>query len=332
MPNEGGLRRMGSAGPDLWTSAGESAPVYRGCSNAGEAGCNWVTPHVQGAHYCIACRLNRTIPPLDSGTNRQRWRKIEDAKRRMVYGLLRLGLRFHNRREDPESGLAFDFLSDDESPGSVMTGHLEGVVTLNVKEADDAAREQVRAAMGEPFRTLVGHLRHEVGHYFWDRLIAPGDAHGDVHRYAQTEAFRDCFGDHRVDYGEALERHHRDGAPAGWEADFVSAYASAHPWEDWAETWAHYLHIIDAMETAFAFGLAPQSRERGAGQAPSIDFDPYVEDRFDEVLDALTPVAFAVNSLNRSLGQPDLYPFSISPVVRRKLAFIDDAVRKGKIS
>jgi len=319
LPAQGRLARVEHAASREWVEAGQhEGPLYRRCGNAITATCNWLVAPGVDSDLCVACRLNRTIPDLQVPHNVARWRRIEDAKRRMIYGLLRLGLAFDGRQNDPQSGLAFDFLSDDHAPGSVTTGHLQGLVTLNVSEADDAVREKVRTSMGEPYRTLVGHLRHEVGHYYWDRLIASSN---------RLDEFRACFGDDREDYGAALARHHQQGPPADWATRHVSAYASAHAWEDWAETWAHYLHIVDAMETAYAYGLAPQSREPGADRAAALDFDPYIEDRFDEVLQALTPLAFAVNSLNRSLGQPDLYPFSLSPPVHHKLLFIDDVIR-----
>jgi hypothetical protein len=91
---------------------------------------------------------------------------------------------------------------------------------------------------------LLGHFRHEVGHYFWDRLVAT-----DPH---QLEEFRVLFGDDRQDYGEALKRHYDEGAPANWQDTYISMYATMHPWEDFAETWAHYLHIVDTLETAGA--------------------------------------------------------------------------------
>ncbi|MBI1355377.1 MAG: hypothetical protein GC160_13605 [Acidobacteria bacterium] len=293
---------------------------YRRCGNADSAACNWMPEAESDFELCVACRLNRTIPNLNAPQNLVRWRRIEDAKRRMVYSLLRLGLSFETRLQNPESGLAFDFLSEEGLPEGVKTGHLRGLITLNVAEADDAARERMRTELHEPFRTLVGHFRHEVGHYFWDRLIAGTP---------RIEQFRASFGDEREDYGGALDRHYREGPPSDWSERFVSAYASAHAWEDWAETWAHYLHIVDALETAYSYRLEPQSREAGADRAAAVDFDPYVEDRFDDMLRAMTPLGFAVNSLNRSLGQPDLYPFCLAPAVHEKLRFIHGAVRAG---
>jgi len=168
--------------------------------------------------------------------------------------------------------------------------------------------------MGEPYRTLLGHFRHEVGHYYWNVLVRDDPS---------LEAFRHVFGDERLDYGEALRRHYAEGPRENWQDAFVSAYAASHPWEDFAETWAHYLHIVDTLETAGAFGLRVRPRVGpGSDMDARIDFDPHHEPDLDRLIQAWLPLTFAVNSLNRSMGQPDLYPFVLSPVVVAKLAFI----------
>jgi len=174
-------------------------------------------------------------------------------------------------------------------------------------------REEVRTAMGEPYRTLLGHFRHEVGHYFWDRLVE-NDA-------PILEGFRALFGDERQDYGEALTRYYAEGPPANWQNDFVSLYAASHPWEDFAETWAHYLHIVDTLETAAVFGLKVKPRRAKGALAAAIDFDPYRAD-MEKLIDAWLPVEFATNNLNRSMGLTDLYPFLLSPRVIDKLSFV----------
>src|SRR5262249_17798301 len=147
-------------------------------------------------------------------------------------------------------GLAFDLLRSPSGGPRGVTGHNHGVITLNLEEAEDPAREQIRVAMHEEYRTLLGHLRHETGHYYWDRLI------GGTGR---IEEFRRIFADERQDYATALENHYQKGPPATWRDGYVSAYAAAHPWEDWAETWAHYLHMLDTLECALGFGLDPES-------------------------------------------------------------------------
>jgi hypothetical protein len=293
------------------------------CANAVHDACNWLVPAGAG-RFCSACRLNRTIPDLDPPGHLMLWRRLESAKHRMVYGLLRLGLPLVSKAEDP-GGLAFDFLADAapawrDSP-QIMTGHAEGLITINIAEADDAERERRRQDMAEPYRTLLGHFRHEVGHYYWERLVRGGPWH---------EPFRALFGDESEDYAASLESHHANGPPADWQEHFVSAYASAHPWEDWAETWAHYLHVVDALETAHAFNLRLRP-EAGAdpGLAMAADFDPYVHREFEALVRAWLPLTYAVNSLNRSMGQPDLYPFTLAGPVVAKLRFVHDLVSQS---
>jgi hypothetical protein len=223
-----------------------------------------------------------------------------------------------DRKEDPKGGLAFDFLSGSESPfresAPVVTGHSHGLITIDLAEADPAARERHRQDMAEPYRTLLGHFRHEIGHYYWDQLVRTGDRIG---------AYRELFGDERRDYDAALEAHYANAPRRDWQVYFISHYASAHPWEDFAETWAHYLHIVDTLETASAFGLGihPKSGDDPFLQM-DIDFDPYVEGDFDLLVQAWIPLTSAVNNLNASMGQPDLYPFVLSPAVIAKLRFV----------
>jgi hypothetical protein len=190
------------------------------------------------------------IPDLSLTENQANWRRIQLAKHRLFYTLLKLRLPLKTKLEDTEHGLAFDFLvappPHDMAAEPVMTGHDHGLITINLAEADDSERERMRRQMGEPYRTLLGHFRHEIAHYYWDRLVR--DASG-------IEAFRQLFGDEREDYSAALQRHYANGPPPNWQESFVSAYASTHPWEDWAETWAHYFHMVDTLETASAFGM-----------------------------------------------------------------------------
>jgi hypothetical protein len=217
-----------------------------------------------------ACQLNRTIPHLETPGNLLRWQRLEAAKHRLVYGLLRFGLPLTSRAEDPQAGLAFDFLADSgpafRENAQAMTGHSQGLITINIAEADDAERERHRQDMAEPYRTLLGHFRHEIGHYYWERLVRGG---------TWLEPFRALFGDERQDYGAGLERHYAAGPRPDWSQRFVSAYAGMHPWEDWAETWAHYLHIVDTLETANAFGLRVHpGTGRDSALAMTADFDP----------------------------------------------------------
>jgi hypothetical protein len=299
-----------------WTALAAQGVPYRFCRNFEHGVCNWMLPADSHEEFCAGCRHNRTIPDLSVEGNAQLWGKIEIAKHRLFYSLLRLGLPLENRADDPDHGLVFDFLQDppDSHAHGVMTGHDNGLITLAVREADDAVREKVRGEMGEPYRTLLGHFRHEIGHYFWDRLVAS--------EQGWLEAFRALFGDDRQDYGQALQKHYDEGAPADWADSFVSIYATTHPWEDFAETWAHYLHIVDTLETAGAFGLKVKPRRARGELTAEISFDPYRAPRMDTLIDAWLPIEFATNSLNRSMGQLDLYPFVLSPKVIEKLAFI----------
>jgi hypothetical protein len=289
---------------------------YKFCRNTAFGVCNWMVRADDDAGYCAACRHNRLIPDLNTPGNAELWAKIEAAKRRLFYTLLRLHLPLENRIDNPEHGLAFDFLADEAQSHAhnVMTGHDNGLITLALREADDAMREKVRGEMSEPYRTLLGHFRHESGHYFWDRLIG-----GDEKK---LEEFCTLFGDEREDYDAALQRHYSEGAPAFWQNEFVSVYATTHPWEDFAETWAHYLHIVDTLETARAFGIKVKSRVAPSELSAVVDFDAHNATSMAQLIDAWLPIAFAVNSLNRSMGLSDLYPFVLSPKTIEKLAFI----------
>ena len=291
--------------------------AYRFCVNSGYDACNWLVPAEGPDAFCRACRLNRTIPDLGPPEHLLRWQRLEIAKHRLVYGLLRLGLPVVSKWENPVSGLAFDFLADPgegfQATAQITTGHARGLITINIAEADDAVRERARKDMAEPYRTLPGHFRHEIGHYYWERLVRDG---------LWLASFRELFGDERQDYGARLEAHHALGAPPDWQQRFVSSYASAHPWEDFAETWAHYLHMVDTLETADAFGLRVSPKAgRDPALAMKIEFDPYRQGNFDALIQAWLPLTYAVNSLNQGMGQPDLYPFVLAPTVIGKLRF-----------
>jgi hypothetical protein len=206
----------------------------------------------------------------------------------------------------------------------VLTGHDEGLITIALKEGDDVERERMRSDMGELYRTPLGHFRHEIGHHYWDLLIA---------NTGYLEPCRRHFGDETVDYEEALKAHYARAPMIGWQDSYVSAYATSHPWEDFAETWAHYLHIIDTLEMASSFGVGihPKLGRNPAMQA-DINFDPYEEQDMVAILDAWLPLCFAVNSLNRSMGQADFYPFVLSPKVMEKLSFIHQVVHGGPVA
>ncbi|WP_298965372.1 putative zinc-binding peptidase [uncultured Methylobacterium sp.] len=305
---------------EAWRAFAEPGARYRLCANAGFGACNWLVPAASGDSYCLACRHNRVVPDLSVDWNLVRWREIEIAKRRLFYSMLRMNLPLADRRSDP-AGLAFDFLVD-PSEGHllgppVLTGHDNGLITLNLAEADDVERERRRTLFGEHYRTLLGHFRHEIGHYFWNVLVRHDPC---------LPRFRAVFGDERADYGLALQRHYAHGPGEGWQEHFVSSYATSHPWEDFAETWAHYMHIVDTLETASSFGLRVEPKLRtGLDLGARIDLDPYRQD-FGRLIEAWLPLTFAMNSLNRSMGQSDLYPFRLTPSVIGKLSFVHDRI------
>jgi hypothetical protein len=278
----------------------------------------------ESEQLCASCRLNQTIPDLSVPQNHALWANMETAKRRLVYTLLNFKLPIANKVDDPKEGLAFAFLQDQARPdgtiSKVMTGHDDGLITLNIAEADDAAREKIRMAMGEPLRTLLGHFRHEIGHYYWDRLVR-----GSKH----LERYRKLFGDEQTDYGEALKKYYANGAPQNWQDNYISAYATSHPWEDWAESWAHFMHIQDTLEVANDFGLV--------GKA--IRLDPKDKGRkswlssrqvtFEEIIGAWAELSIALNSINRCMGLRDTYPFVLSPAVINKIRFIFEVISAG---
>ncbi|MBR0933419.1 putative zinc-binding metallopeptidase [Bradyrhizobium jicamae] len=291
------------------------------CSNASQDACNWLLLEGQDDGFCLACRHNGTVPDLSIPSNLIGWRELEAAKHSLFYSLLRWRLPLRTRAEDSRHGLVFNFLADTPA-AKVMTGHENGVVTIALAEADEIERERRRVEMGEPYRTLLGHFRHEVGHHYWDLLVRDG---------GELAGCRLLFGDETLDYQAALERHYRQGPPSDWRDRFVSGYASVHPWEDFAETWAHYLHIIDTLEMAGNFGIrvAP-AVGASEGMAARIDFDPYAIIDFDRVVASWLPFVFAMNSVNRAIGSKDLYPFVLAPPVIEKLRFVHRLVRRRK--
>lgn len=301
---------------EQWEIVPDDGNTYAYCANYQQEACNWLLRTDSEEEYCEACMLNRTIPQLDSDKNRLAWRQLEKAKHRLVYGLKQLGLPIISKVADKENGLAFDFLSDPANgEEKVTTGHAQGLITINLAEADSVHREWIRRKLSEPYRTLIGHFRHEVGHYYWEQLV---QSDADT-----LSAFRQLFGDETADYGEALNHYYQNGAPGDWQSSFISQYATAHPWEDWAETWAHYLHVMDTVETAYSFGLSinPAISNNNLLQSQAT-FDPHTEADFEKIIDAFIPITFAINSFNRGMGLADIYPFTTAPPVKEKLAFI----------
>ena len=336
--------------PDVWVPAIEQpgAPRYRRCANLETASaCNWLLPEAAAGieananaagdsaeTQCRCCRLTRMLPDLSVDENLLWWGRIAVAQRRLLSTLIALHLPAQSRSADPQHGLAFDLLRQLPGQAEVVTGHAGGVITLDLAEADDAQREARRHSLGEPYRTLLGHLRHESGHYYWDRLVA---------KTSWLEPCRSLFGDERADYTAALQRHYGSGPPADWGTRHVSAYASSHPWEDWAETWAHYLHLVDTLDTACGFGLDGERVELRYERWRLADLDLDLDRDLDLGLDLTEQDALAqefidlvngwmeltgvLNELSRSMGQADFYPFVLARPALRKLHLVHRIVR-----
>ncbi len=281
---------------------------YQLCANLHLAACNWLVEKSPIAKRCVSCELTRTRPNDTNTVAMGRFASAEKAKRRLIAELHELKLPIIGRDEDPEYGLAFDLLSSQIE--KVLTGHENGVITMDLAEGDDVHRERLRISMDEPYRTLLGHFRHEIGHYYFYRLV------GTSAEYWRR--FNELFGDPNADYQAALDRHYSQDAPDGWQRDYVSSYATMHPAEDWAETFAHYLHIRDTLDTAAAFGMVPSGAtfERKV-LGPS---------GFDTMIEMWLPLAWALNMVNRSMGKDDLYPFVLPPAVLEKIGFVHTVI------
>ena len=288
----------------------EEGAKWVDCANREVAGCNWLAERPGGR--CRSCALTRTRPHDGDGAGLGAFVVAERAKRRVLVQLMELGL-----PGITDGSLAFDLLSSTER--RVTTGHADGVITIDLAESDDARREARRTQLGEPYRTMLGHLRHELGHYMQPRLVVGDEA---------WVACRRLFADDRADYEVALERHYADGPPADWQERYVSAYATMHPWEDWAETFAHYLHITDTLETAAEFGVAVEG-PRAVGTDAELAAVPRTSpdtQQFVTILEAWLPLTYALNAINRSMGRDDLYPFTLAPAVVDKLSFVHERV------
>lgn len=322
LPERRTLSALQPVGDELWRATVDGRR-YRKCRNYTQHHvCNWMVPETDSHAYCFSCRLSEIIPDLGNPDNLKRWGLIEQAKRRLLYSLLWLELPIVNREEDPQCGLAFHLMEDQgysefalESPpqNPVMTGHKSGVITLNIAEADPVAREQTRTFMGESYRTLLGHFRHESGHYYWDLL---------VRNSPRIDEFRELFGDERIGYAEVMQGYYANGPVANWQSNWISGYASAHSWEDWAETWAHYLHMIDSMETAsdYGFGLGNTILHVAKRQQFSAEYLSSIS--IHDLVGEWSNFTVALNDMNRSMGLPDAYPFVLTDAIIRKLAFV----------
>ncbi len=297
---------------------------YRSCRNHTQhQACNFAVRSGDPNPLCASCRQTRVLPDLAIPDNRERWYRIEIAKRRLFYTLAKLRLVSVDTPDGRTDGPVFEFLA--QLPGQqVLTGHCHGLITLNIAEADDDERVRRRLALHEPYRTLLGHLRHESGHFYWDRLILNG---------GRIDAFREMFGNEQLHYTSALNAYYAAGKAVNWQDRYVSAYATSHPWEDWAETWAHYLHMVDLLETASSYNTRVVVPGEDVEHAEEVT-NPFetVAGDFDQLVEQWVPLTLLLNSLNRSLGQEDGYPFALSAGALKKLHFVHEVIHQPQSS
>lgn len=282
------------------------------CINRTDLGCNWLA--TGNSQKCFSCSFTVNSPHPSDSENYSKLAPLEKAKRRLFFQLQQLGLPLTGKSVNQETGLQFDFLTYNNEFGAV-TGHANGIITILLSEADSVHREEIRTRLSEPYRTLLGHFRHEIAHYYWMLLF----------KEQQLNEFRQLFGDERKDYKDSLSSYYQYGAPGNWNQNYISPYASSHPWEDWAETWAHYLHIMDTMETAHSHKLSIQHSGK---QISSEDAYPYTQKDFKHIFDTAMVLLAAMNTMNRSMGLLDIYPFIVSENVYQKLAFIHSLLIK----
>jgi len=284
------------------------------CLNRQSTGCNWVNNNNNNT-FCQSCNLTNRRPDINDLDNFSKYALLEKAKRRLIYQLYNFGLPLISKKINFKSGLEFDFINANNTQG-IMTGHHSGTITILLNEADSVKREQLRKQMSEPYRTLVGHFRHEIGHYYWNIIL-------DEHNLNQ---FRILFGDERRDYSKALALYYENGAPDNWSYNYISKYASSHPLEDWAESWAHYMHIMDMLETAHACGIS-LSPTIGNPDGKSYSYnDPYQKSDFNKLYNKSKVLTNGINNLNRSMGIPDIYPFAVPDAAYDKLNYIHQLV------
>lgn len=295
------------------------------CTQSGPLECNWLTSESAGVAArgrCLAHSLIRREPDPDDTIAREKMLPATLALRRLVYQLDELGLPV-----DPywqrDGGLAFDLLSSYSTSERITIGHANGVITIDLVESLDAYRESLRVQLGEPYRTMLGHFRHEAGHYYQNILVETG---AGAQRYLAR--CRELFGDERASYADALTRHYEFGAPADWRSSFISEYATMHPWEDFAECFAHYLHIIDTIDTSREAGMVLHAdRVRFAAPRDVVPLESYAEAPIDQLLDDWKWISLFFNRVNTAMGKGPLYPFEISQPVADKLGFVHTVLR-----
>ena len=297
--------------------------VWNVCTRAASLDCNWLVPEEQefgGQHgRCIAHSLIRREPEADDTIAREKLRSTAFVLRRLIYQLIDIGLPV-----DPywrkDGGLAFDLLSSYSAGERVVIGHAGGVITIDMVESLDAYRESLRVHLGEPYRTMLGHFRHEVGHYYQNILVETGPA-----RY--LDECRETFGDERADYQGEIARHYKFGAPPNWTDAYISEYATMHPSEDFAECFAHYLHITDIVDASREAGLILHAdRMRFAFPRDIAPLASYADVPVQQLLADWKWLSLFFNRVNTAMGKNPLYPFDIPPAVARKLAFVHKLV------
>lgn len=279
------------------------------CSNRDAIACNWPATGNDGG-FCFACEMTDVIPDTFHEDNLMLWAEAESSKRRALATLGRWGWFTPN---DPGPLPAFHMLSEEDRYGerNVVMAHNRGLITINVTEANLVERVERGLALGEKLRTMVGHFRHEMAHFLFERLRpVPGFLSG----------FRDLMGDENADYGAALKAYYRDGPPADWNLRFITEYASAHPHEDWAESVTHLLHLTDITDSAVAVGWR-------SPMLSDLTYDAYADADTERLLEYGTYFSMATNHINRAVGVHDLYPFVLTPGIKDKLAFVHGWIR-----
>jgi hypothetical protein len=297
------------------------------CTQHTTLGCNWLAEAEQSDFErgrCLADSLIRREPAADDTLAREKLVPTAGALRRLVYQLDELELPVEPYWR-VDGGLAFDLLSSYTTGEKVIIGHAGGVITIDVVESLDDYRETLRVRLGEPYRTMLGHFRHEVGHYYQNVLVETGSG---ARRY--LDECRALFGDEQASYADAIARHYATGAPADWAESFISEYATMHPWEDFAECFAHYLHITDTIETSREAGLVLHAdRVRFAAPHDIAPLESYTDEPIERLLFDWRWLSLLFNRVNTAMGKNPLYPFEIPPAVIAKLGFVHRVVREA---
>lgn len=298
------------------------------CTQADTLGCNWLTPAEQADDdayqrgRCLADSLIRHEPAPDDTLAREKLVPATQALRRLIYQLSDIGLPIEPWWRS-EGGLAFDLLSSYTTGEKVIIGHAGGVITIDLVETLDAYREQLRVTLGEPYRTMLGHFRHEVGHYYQNILVENGSG---ATRYLPE--CRTLFGDETASYRDGIARHYKFGAPDNWQASFISEYATMHPWEDFAECFAHYLHITDTIDTCREAGMVLQAqRVRFSAPRDIVALESYADVPVERLLFDWKWMSLFFNRVNTAMGKHPLYPFELPPPVISKLGFVHRVIR-----